>query len=271
VGLTRAEGGEQGEPGKYYPTGRRTYGRVVPADHVQAAAVVFYMKDQGCTNAYILNNKELYGRGIANQVERVGNALGVRILGNDGIDAKPADVRAAAARIKAAAADCFFFGGFTFPNGPEVFKAVAAASPNIKLFGPDAVAELAFTSELGTALQKRVFITNPTLDIKSYPPRGQRFFKDFKARYGRYPEPYAIYGYEAMSVVLSSIRHADRASTSARGRRAVVDAFFAQRGRRSVLGTYDIDDHGDTTLPYYGGYRPRGGRLFFDKVITITP
>ena len=33
---------------------------------------------------------------------------------------------------------------------------------------------------------------------------------------------------------------------------AVVDAFFAQRGRRSVLGTYDIDRYGDTTLPDFG-------------------
>ena len=38
VGLTRAEGAEKGEPDKYYPTGKRTYGRVVPADHIQAAA-----------------------------------------------------------------------------------------------------------------------------------------------------------------------------------------------------------------------------------------
>jgi hypothetical protein len=74
-----------------------------------------------------------------------------------------------------------------------------------------------------------------------------------------------------MSVVLSSIRHAQGPGTDARGRRAVVDAFFRQRGRRSVLGTYDIDRYGDTTLPAYGGYRPVGGRVVFDKVLKVTP
>ena len=38
VGLTRSEGADRGEPDKYYPSGTRTYVRVAPADHHQAAA-----------------------------------------------------------------------------------------------------------------------------------------------------------------------------------------------------------------------------------------
>ncbi len=271
VGLTRAAGARKGEPARYYPTGRRTYGRVIPTDYVQGPAVVSYMKDRGCASAYIINNRDVYGRGIAAQVERVGSLQGVAILGNTGHDPTPASVRAAAARVKASGADCFFYAGFTQTNAVGVFKAVAAASPTMRLFGPDGVAEAAFTEQLGPALSKRVYITNPTLAPEAYPPRGKRFFADFKAKYGRYPEPYAIYGYEAMSVILSSIRHADGAGTDAKGRRAVVDAFFRQKGRRSVLGTYDIDRYGDTTLPDYGGFRPVGGRVVFDKVLKITP
>jgi branched-chain amino acid transport system substrate-binding protein len=40
VGLTRSEGADRGEPDKYYPSGTRTYVRVAPADHLQAAAIV---------------------------------------------------------------------------------------------------------------------------------------------------------------------------------------------------------------------------------------
>ena len=65
VGLTRSEGAEKGEPQKYQPSGTKTFGRVVPADHIQAAAQVSYMKDQGVTKLYILNDKEVYGKGIA--------------------------------------------------------------------------------------------------------------------------------------------------------------------------------------------------------------
>jgi branched-chain amino acid transport system substrate-binding protein len=271
TGLTRAVGAEKGEPARYYPTGRRTYGRIIPTNYVQGSAVIAYMKDEGCASAYIINNNDPFGRGIADQVQRVGNRQGIPIIGNDGLrNPTPRNVRAAAARVKASGADCFFYAGFTQTNAVGVFKAVAAGSPSMRLFGPDGVAESAFTEQLGPALSKRVFITNPTLPPEFYPPRGRRFFADFKARYGRSPEPYAIYGYEAMSVVLSSIRHADRAGTDARGRRAVVDAFFAQKGRRSVLGTYDIDRYGDTTLPDYGGNKTFGGRLVFDKVLKVA-
>src|SRR5262249_20078728 len=49
VGLTsNVAGASPGEPQKYYPTGKRTYVRVVPKDTVQAAALATVMKQQGC-------------------------------------------------------------------------------------------------------------------------------------------------------------------------------------------------------------------------------
>ena len=266
VGLTRSTGAEKGEPDMYYPTGKRHYGRVVPADHIQAAAVVSYMQDEGCGDAYILHDGEVpYGKGIANQVERIAGRRGFKILGNR--VARPRAVR----RVKRSGADCFFFGGITMNGAPDVYKAVGRRSPGIKMFGPDGVAESAFTNELGPKLERRMFITNPTLAPGFYPPRGNAFFTDFEAKYGKPPEPYAIYGYEAMSVVLDSIDNANPASTDPAGRQAVIDAFFRTRGRDSVLGSYDIDPNGDTTLADYGGYIVNDGEVTWSKVINTAP
>ena len=264
VGLTRAEGADKGEPQKYYPSGERTYGRVVPADHIQAAAQVQYQKDQGCKKTYILNDKEVYGAGIANQVASIGKQQGLQIAGNDGIDTKAANFRALAGKIASSGADCFFFGGITQNKGVQVFKDVGAANPQIKMFGPDGVAESAFSSKIGSDIEKRTWITNPTLDPKLYPASAQQFFQKFKAKYGKDPEPYAIYGYEAMSVVLNAIK---AAGDKGNDRAAVVKAFFNTKGRDSVLGKYDIDENGDTTLSDYGGNKIEGGKLVFDKVI----
>jgi len=268
VGLTRSEGADKGEPQKYYPSGNRTYGRVVPADHIQAAAQVQYQKDQGCKATYILNDKEVYGKGIADQVASLGAKQGLQIKGNDGIDTKAANFRALAGKIKASGADCFFFGGITQNKGVQVFKDVAAANPTIKLFGPDGVAESAFSTKLGSDVEKRTWITNPTLDPKLYPASAQQFFQKFKAKYGVDPQPYAIYGYEAMSVVLEAIK---RAGAKGNDRAAVVKSFFETKGRDSVLGKYDIDENGDTTLSDYGGDKVEGGKLVFDKVIKAQP
>jgi branched-chain amino acid transport system substrate-binding protein len=267
VGLTRSEGAEKGEPQKYQPSGTKTFGRVVPADHIQAAAQVSYMKDEGVTKLYILNDKEVYGKGVADQVEKIAGEQGIEVLGNDGIDTKAANFRSLASKIQSSGADGFFFGGITQNKGVQVFKDVNASNPDIKMFGPDGVAESPFTEKLGAKVEKNVFITNPTLDPKEYPPAAQDFFTEFKAKYGKDPEPYAIYGYEAMSITLEAIKNAGE---NANDRQAVVDEFFKIKGRESVLGTYDIDENGDTTLSDYGGNKVEGGKLVFNKVIKAA-
>ena len=267
VGLTRAEGADKGEPDKYYPSGKRNYGRVVPADHIQAAAQVSYQKDEGCTKLYILNDKEVYGKGLADGVETVAKEQGLEVLGNEGIDTKAANFRSVAQKIKSSGADCMFFGGITQNKGVQVWKDVHARNPTMKLFGPDGVAESAFSEKIGSSAEKVTYITNPTLDPKLYPPSAQDFFKTFEEKYGAKPEPYAIYGYEAMKVALLAIQNAgDKGNDKA----AVIDALFKIKDRDSVLGKYSIDENGDTTLSDYGGNRIEKGALVFDKVIKAA-
>jgi branched-chain amino acid transport system substrate-binding protein len=264
VGLTRAEGADKGEPDKYYPSGKRTFGRVVPADHIQAAAQVAYQKDEGCTKLYILNDKEVYGKGLADQVNSIAKGQGLPVMGNDGIDTKAANFRTLATKIRSSGADCMFFGGITQNKGVQVFKDVNAANPDMKMFGPDGVAESPFASKLPTDVQKVTYITNPTLDPKLYPASAQQFFSTFKQKYGKDPEPYAIYGYEAMKVALLAIQNA---GDKGNDRQAVIDAFFKIKDRDSVLGKYSIDENGDTTLSDYGANRVESGKLVFDKVL----
>jgi branched-chain amino acid transport system substrate-binding protein len=263
VGLTRAEGADKGEPDKYYPAGKRTYGRVVPADHIQAAAQVTYQKDEGCKKTYILNDKEVYGKGIAGQVESIGKAQGLQIAANEGIDTKAANFRSVAQKVKTSGADCMFFGGITQNKGVQLFTDVNAANPTMKLFGPDGVADV-FVTKISSKVAAQTYITNPTLDPKLYPPAAQDFFKRFKEKYSRDPYPYAIYGYEAMKVALLAIQNA---GDKGNDRQAVIDAFFKIKDRDSVLGKYSIDENGDTTLTDYGANRVRDKKLVFDKVI----
>jgi branched-chain amino acid transport system substrate-binding protein len=265
VGLTQnAPGADKGEPDKYYPSGKRTYGRVVPTDTIQAAAQVSYQKDQGCKKLYILNDKEVYGKGLADVVQKDATPAGIQVLGNDGIDTKAANFRSLATKIKSKGADCMFFGGITDNKAVQVWTDVGAANPNIKMFGPDGVAESSFTTKVPANLQSRTFVTNPTLDPKLYPPAAQDFFKTYKQKFGKNPEPYAIYGYEAMQVALLAIQNA---GDKGNDRQAVIDQFFKIKDRDSVLGKYSIDQNGDTTLSDYGGDKVKGGQLVFDKVI----
>jgi hypothetical protein len=226
------------------------------------------MKQQSCGNVFIVNDGETYGAGIASEVERTARHEDVAVLANFAFDVAATRFRALAARVKRASSDCFFFGGITMNRALEVTRDVAAAVPGIKMFYPDGCAEAFFTERIPEGLQRRVFITNPTLDQDAYPPSAQDFFDTFSTLYGKDPEPYAMYGYEAMNVVLDSIERAgSEVTATSEGRQAVVDAFFDTKDRQSVLGTYDIDAFGDTTLSDYGAYAVARGKLVFKDVL----
>jgi branched-chain amino acid transport system substrate-binding protein len=69
-----------------------------------------------------------------------------------------------------------------------------------------------------------------------------------------------------MAVILDSIR---RAGDSGDDREAVVDAFFDTRDRDSVLGTYSIDEVGDTTLDRLAAYSVIAGRPVFGRALQV--
>src|ERR671914_1366034 len=108
VGLTSDEpGADEGEPDKYYPTGERHYLRIVPKDTIQGAALATLMSEDGCQNAYILNDKEVYGAGLARNVISAAKTVGLDIAGNEGIDPKAPNFRAQASKMQAEGVDCF--------------------------------------------------------------------------------------------------------------------------------------------------------------------
>jgi branched-chain amino acid transport system substrate-binding protein len=270
VGLTSDEpGAEPGEPDKYYPSGARNYLRIVPKDTIQGAALATIMKEDGCTSTYILNDKEVYGAGLARNIEGAAKEQGLEIAGNEGIDPKAPNFRSQAAGIKATGADCFVFSGVT-PNGAvQVYKDVSAALPDAKLYGPDGVSNPEFfdTAEGGIPanIAAKTKVTVATLEPDQYPADGQKFFNEYKKKYSvDSVDPYAIYGYEAMSLVLDTC---EELGADCSDKQAMIDALFNTKGRESVLGTYDIDENGDTTVTDYGVYTIKDSGLIFDQTV----
>jgi branched-chain amino acid transport system substrate-binding protein len=270
VGLTSDEpGADKGEPDKYYPTGERHYLRIVPKDTIQGAALATVMKQDGCSSAYILNDKEVYGAGLAKNIESSAKEQGLEVPANEGIDPKAPNFRSQAATIEGSGADCFVFSGVT-PNGAvQLYKDVAAALPDAKLYGPDGVSNPEFfvadEGGIPADVASKVKVTVATLSPDQYPPEGQRFFDEYKKRYGvSSVDPYAIYGYEAMDLVLDTC---EELGADCADRQALIDALRETKGRESVLGTYDIDENGDTTISDYGVYRVDDGELVFDETV----
>jgi branched-chain amino acid transport system substrate-binding protein len=270
VGLTHKEpGSTPGEPDKYYPTGKRTYLRIVPRDTIQAAALLTVMKQDGCKKVALANDKDTYGQGLGKLVELQAPKVGVSLTKDIGIDKTASNFRSVAQQFKSEGADCFLFTGVTANGAVQLYKDVGAALPNAKLYGPDGNCESGFTNPskkgIPKALGARFQCSVATLNLESY-PGGKQFIDAYQAKYNdAHPDPYAIYGYEAMKLGLDTIKSlGDKGSDKA----AVLDALFKTKDRQSALGTYSFDKNGDTTLTDYGVYKVGSdGNPTFEKAI----
>jgi branched-chain amino acid transport system substrate-binding protein len=258
---------DKGAPEKYYPAGARTYGRVVPADHIQGSAQAEWMAEVGVKSLYTLDDKQVYGAGVAKTTADAAELNGIEVAGSDSIDPKAPNYRSLAAKIRDSGADAVFYGGITANNAVQLYKDLGAALPDATLWGPDGVAESAFTNDLPADIAERTYITVATINPKDYAPKGQKFFDDFRAQYNqKVIQPYAIYGFEAMDVVLDAM---DRAGDSCNDRQTVIDEFFNTKGKEGVTGTYDIDEDGDVTLSQFGRHRIENGELSPIKTVQV--
>jgi branched-chain amino acid transport system substrate-binding protein len=273
VGLTTSlPGSAPGEPQKYYPSGTRTYLRIVPIDSIQAASDLIAMKQAGCTKVAVANDKEAYGAGLATLLGLEKGFYGINIVSNTGVDPTAPNFRSYASTVKGEGADCFFFAGIVSNGAVQITKDVNSALPKAKIFGGDGVCTDSYTSAakggVPAALYPLMECTVATQDLAAY-PGGKDFLAAYKAKYGTAdPDPYAIYGYEVMKLGLDTIA---KLGAQGNSKAAVLKALFATTARNSVLGTYGFDKNGDTTLKAYGLYKVGSdGEPVFVKTITPT-
>jgi len=259
---------DKGAPEKYYPTGERNYGRVVPADHIQGSAQAEWMAEEGVKKLYLLDDKQVYGIGVAKTTGDAAELNDIEVVGSDSIDIKAPNYRSLAQKVADSGADAVFFGGIVDNNAVQLWKDLGAALPDATLWGPDGVAVSTFTNDVPPDIAERTYITVATIKESDYPPQGQKFFEDFRKEYdAKVVQPYAIYGFEAMDVVLDSM---ERAGDSCNDRQAVLDEFFNTEGKEGVTGTYDIDDDGDVNLSQFGRFRIEDGELTEGVTVQVS-
>jgi branched-chain amino acid transport system substrate-binding protein len=257
VGLTTNEPGSvTGEPNRYAPTGTRTYLRIVPIDSVQAAADLQAMRDAGCTKVAIASDEEAYGTGMARLIEIQEASYGIEIVSFGPINPDAQSFRSYAATLKNVHANCFLLAGVVSKGAVQVTKDVHLALPTAKIFGPQDMCTPAWTNAkdggVPASVDPLIQCTQVIESLTAY-PGGKAFLAAYNARYpGSDPSPYAILGYEAMRLGLTTIAGLGDNGDS---KSAVLSALFATAGRHSVLGTYSFNKNGDTTLRFIGLYK----------------
>jgi branched-chain amino acid transport system substrate-binding protein len=271
VGLTTSEAGAaEGEPDKYYVGGFRNYVRIVPRDAIQGAALATVMQEDGCKRAAIIHDSDLYGAGLARIIRRSMTQQRLRRVLDEPLEStSPTYLHELARRTAHQKADCVVFSGDVKNGAVRTFEEVAHVLPAARLYGSDGVSDRAFTDVnrggLPPNIAARVKLTVAALGPEGFGTAGRRFFAQFAEEYpaNTNPDLYTIYGYEAMSLALDAIKRAG--STN---REDIVKALFDTKDRHSAIGTYSIDNNGDTTLTDYGLFKIRDGAPIFERKIV---
>jgi branched-chain amino acid transport system substrate-binding protein len=265
-GLTKKVEGavEANEPDVYYEGCKRNYTRVVPSDEIQGAAAAAWSKTLGATKAYVLDDTELYGHGIAVVYANTVTKVGIQLVGGpEGIDGKASDYRSVAQKVRQSGADIVYFGGITQNNAGKLFQDLRATlGPDVKLMGPDGIFEVAFIDAAGPSAEG-TFITFGGVPPSKLTGAGAAWYTKYKAQFNSEPEAYAGYGYESMKVALDAIARAGK-----KDRAAIRDAIFATKNFNGALGTWSFTDTGDTTLTAMSGRVIKNGA--FDDANAIT-
>jgi len=262
-GLTEGgPGTEAGEPDNYYPSGTRNYARVVWNDQCQGAANAQYADELGLKKIFILNDGETYGLGIATLFSEYAEKLGIQILGNQKWDKKASSYESLASRISSSGADAVFLGGIVCNNGGKLIKDIVAGAPNVQLLGPDGWTPISATIEGAGAAANDMYITQPGVPVDQLKGAGKEFVDGFTEAEGKAPNPYTAYAAQAAQVLLAAI---EKGGTD---RAAVSSALFETDVTDGIIGTFQIDENGDTTLGLVSVYQVKNGEETYVKSVT---
>ena len=262
-GLTEGgPGTEAGEPDNYYPSGTRNYARVVWNDQFQGAANAQYANELGLKKIFILNDGETYGLGIATLFAEYAEKLGIQILGNQKWDKKASSYESLASRISSSGADAVFLGGIVCNNGGKLIKDIKAGAPNVQLLGPDGWTPISATIEGAGASANEMYITQPGVPVDQLKGTGKEFVDGFTEAEGKAPNPYTAYAAQAAQVLLAAI---EKGGTD---RAAVSSALFETDVTDGIIGSFQIDENGDTTLGLVSVYQVKNGEETYVKSVT---
>jgi branched-chain amino acid transport system substrate-binding protein len=266
IGLTKP-GGEPDEPEKYYPTGERNYTRVIVADDEQGQAGALLMEEEGVESVYILDDKETYGKGLADQVQKSAKEIGIQVVGREGIDGSAANYRSLMNKIAEVDPDAIYFGGIIENNAGQLIKDKVGAgmsNDDVLFIGPDGIFVDTFLTQSGNAAEG-AYVTFGGLPQSELSAKGQQFVQDYESQHDDAVQPYTAYAYEAANVMLDAIERASKEGEVTR--EAVLQQIFATEDFNGVLGTWSFDKDGDTSLTELSVQRVENGLFEYQRTI----
>ena len=213
-GLTKAW--DPGEPEKYYPTGKRNYGRVISTDDFQGAGgAQFAAQDLKVKKCYVLDDNSTYGMGVAKAFADAAPGQGITVAGMEAYDPKQPNYSALFNKIKGlGGVDCIYVGATYDMNGGQVVKdkvSVLGDNKKVALLVPDGFVGYPEFDNLPEG--QGAYMTFSGLAADSLMKLGGKpaeFNAAFQKKYGHAMQnSYSVYAVAALQVIIAGIEASD--------------------------------------------------------------
>jgi branched-chain amino acid transport system substrate-binding protein len=236
---------ESGQPKSLFPTGQRTYARVVPNDAFQGAALAEFARDQGVKRPFVLYAQDdPTSLGQAANFRAAAEDLGLPLAGYASWDLKAKTYADLFKDVKASAADGVILAGLTEENGAAVIQEKVSSlgsNEDVPLLAFDGFAQQATIDEAGNA-SRGMFASLPGQAPEKLTGDGATLVSDLQEEIGDEPvEQFAPPAGEAAAVFLDAI------AAAGPHRLGIVKAVFTTSGG-GILDAYSLEDSGDPSV-----------------------
>jgi branched-chain amino acid transport system substrate-binding protein len=245
------------------------YFRVCTTDDKQGAAGAQFARKLGFKKAFIVDDNETYGKGLADVFEAAFRKAGGSVLGHEHLTKNQQDFKALLTKAHSQNPDLIFYGGTTVTGGGLLRKQMAdAGMASITYIGGDGISDDTFLKQAGSMANGSYYTVAAPETSKL--ASAKDFVAAYKAKFKSDVGPYSANAYTAAMIEIAAIEKAIQANgNKLPARLDVLKNVAATKNFDSPIGKVGFDANGDTTAPILSIYKISGGKAQFVDQINL--
>jgi branched-chain amino acid transport system substrate-binding protein len=224
--------------------GKKTVNRLVARNDQIAPAAAKYAKEKmGVTSVYIAHDKTAYGQGLADEVRKAFQELGVKELGYEGVTPGEKDYSSIVNQLVALKPDLVFYGGM-YAEAGIIAKQAKEKGFAGKFMGGEGLESADIYKIAGPAAEGIVYATVVS-DIRSQ-EEGKKWVEKFKSAFGKEPGAFSPFAYDATLVALNGIEKAIKENGGKKPtREQVMNTIRSTTDFQGLFTKVSFDEKGD--------------------------
>lgn len=226
-------------------SGWTTFHRICARDDVQGPAGARFIKDDlGGKTVYIVHDKTAYGEGLSDAVRAEAEKIGLKVVGFEGQEETQRDFSALVNKIMTLNPDAIYFGGM-FSQTAVLLKQVVERGYDGYFLSGDGSDEAQFISIAGAENVKKAYVTSVAGDATKT-EEGKKWSDRYQQHFGKAPNTYSVYGYDATLVALDALEKAIKENNGKKPTREQILKFVsATKDFKGIFSTVTFDEKGD--------------------------